>query len=118
MTVTPADSNPNMEDDGGRSSHWRCTISYGKRRMTMIFTMGAGHCGREPELAEVLSCLFLDASGYDNANGFEDWCSEYGYDTDSRKAERTYRAVERQAKQLRSILGDDYAKLWAQYANA
>jgi len=39
----------------------------------------------------------------------EDWCAEYGYDTDSRKAERTFRAVERQTKALKRMLGSTEA---------
>ena len=34
-----------------------------------------------------------------------------GYDTDSRKAEATYRAVQRQTKGLRRLMGDDFAAL-------
>lgn len=60
-----------------------------------------------PELPGVLNCLMMDAQGYENAQGFEDWAAEYGYDPDSRKAEKTYREVERQAKELRHILGLD-----------
>jgi hypothetical protein len=60
-----------------------------------------------PDLASVLDCLISDASGYDNAKDFEDWCSEYGSDPDSRKAEATYRLIGEQAKRLRHFLGDE-----------
>jgi hypothetical protein len=66
-----------------------------------------------PTLADVLGCLCADASGYDNARTFEEWAGDYGYDTDSRKAESTYRVVAEQAKQLRHLLGDDYARCLA-----
>jgi hypothetical protein len=67
-----------------------------------------------PKLADVLDCLASDAAGFENAQSFEDWAAEYGYDTDSRKAEKVYRTVERQAKQLRRVLGDEgyNALLW------
>ena len=38
---------------------------------------------------------------------FEEFCGEYGYDTDSRRAERIHRAVQEQARQMRRLLGDD-----------
>lgn len=60
-----------------------------------------------PRLADVLDCLASDANGYDNSRNFEDWASDYGYDTDSRKAEATYRIVAEQAKGLRYFLGDN-----------
>lgn len=59
-----------------------------------------------PPTAEmVLDSMASDSSGYENARGFEDWCSDYGYDTDSRKAERLYQTVAEQAKALRFFLG-------------
>ena len=42
----------------------------------------------KPTSYDVLSCL----QKYD-VGTFEDFCSEFGYDTDSRKAEKTYKAV-------------------------
>jgi len=59
----------------------------------------------EPELADVLDCLASDASGFDNSRSFEEWAGEYGYDTDSRKAEKTYLTVKNQALELKSFLG-------------
>jgi len=58
-----------------------------------------------PDLACVLDSLASDASSYENARNFDEWASEYGYDTDSRKAEKTYRSVGDQAKELLHLLG-------------
>lgn len=121
------DSNPNMPDSDNMD-HWKVTLvrgvlkegfdtwhgykgklgacQYTKRKLTVYFSMGYGHHGAEPKAAEVLSCLADDASGSDD-HSFEDWCSEYGYDTDSRKAERIWKACQHSAKRLRSFLGDD-----------
>lgn len=106
MACDWADENPNMDDMPDGSTHYRCLLRYGRRRLTVPFSMGPAHC-KEPELADVLDCLASDACSYDNARDFEDWCAEYGYDTDSRKAERTYRAVERQREGLYRLLGDE-----------
>jgi len=57
-----------------------------------------------PELIDVLYCLVLDASVLDFAC-FEDWADEYGYDTDSRKAERIYKDCLETGLKLRQILG-------------
>jgi hypothetical protein len=76
-------------------------------KMTVYFSKGTGHHGAEPTVEEVLDCLSSDAAGIENASNFEDWCSEYGYDTDSRSAEKTFKACEHSAKRLRNFLGDD-----------
>ena len=45
--------------------------------------------------------------------GFEEWAGEYGYDSDSRKAERIYRAIAQVHHNVIRLLGDD----WAEIAN-
>ena len=67
--------------------------------------MGCALC-REPTAEDVLQSLLSDASSADES--FEDWCGEYGYDTDSRKAERTYDQVREHTAKLRAFLGDDF----------
>lgn len=56
---------------------------------------------QKPELSEVLSSLALDATACDES--FDDWCCNYGYDTDSRKALETYLACQENAGKLRKI---------------
>ena len=46
------------------------------------------HFPTVPTMYDILVCL----TKYD-PDSFENFCSEYGYDTDSRKAEKTYNAV-------------------------
>lgn len=58
-----------------------------------------------PDAVDVFASLTLDSSVLD-AGGFEDWASEYGYDTDSRQAEKTYRACLDIALKLRAAIGD------------
>ena len=38
--------------------------------------------------------MLRDGEAFFNAQSFEDWASEYGYDSDSRKAEAVYRACD------------------------
>lgn len=98
-----ADSNPNMTDFHG--DHWKVIVKANGKRMTLHFSKGYGHNGKEPDVCEVISCLASDASSLEG-NDFESWCSDLGYDTDSRKAEKTYKVCERQAAKLRNLLGD------------
>lgn len=105
MTAERVDQNPTMADSANMD-HWRCVLKAGRSRMTVYFSQGYGHNGKEPRLSAVLSCLADDAAGIANTPDFEDWCSDYGYDTDSRKAEKTFEACEREAERLRKFLGD------------
>lgn len=60
-----------------------------------------------PTLEMVLDSLALDADGWTNTRDFASWCDDYGYDTDSRKAEAAYKACGETAKGLRFLLGED-----------
>jgi hypothetical protein len=106
MSAELAYANPNMQDMPAGSSHWSCTLRMGRRQMTVPFSQGPA-ISHEPTVEDVLDCLASDAAGLENSRSFEEWASEYGYDTDSRKAERTYKAVERQSKKLRALVADD-----------
>lgn len=114
MTAKPTGRNPNMADSESMD-HWRCTFRVQGRAgsRALIFSMGSAHRGEPPEVADVLLCLALDASGADQS--FEDWCADYGYDTDSRSAERTWRAVRKQTATFRSFFG---GRLWQQICEA
>lgn len=105
MTCEPTDTNPNMEDSANMD-HWACKIQRlhrGRTRtLTLPFSMGYGHNGAAPKLDEVLDCLVSDMTEVT----FEDWCNELGYDTDSRKALRTYRVIAHQTRKLERFLGE------------
>jgi hypothetical protein len=58
-----------------------------------------------PKFADVLHSLVSDAGAIDHAS-FEDWASEYGYDTDSRKGEAIYRTCLEFGLKLRNALGE------------
>lgn len=113
--IKSADSNPNIDDDkwAATSHHWLCTLTHRGRKMDVPFSQGSAHT-KPPTLADVLDCLASDASGYENARTFEEWYAEYGYDPDSRRAERTFRVVQQQATRLFTLLGrENYdALLW------
>jgi hypothetical protein len=54
-----------------------------------------------PDEAGVLHSLVMDAQADDMS--FSNWCDDYGYDTDSRKALATYEACCECAKKLRRL---------------
>ena len=108
-------SNPHFKGDPHLTRHFLCYI--GKPgmiqddQMHVPFSQGSAHT-KPPTLEDVLDCLASDSAGVENARSFEDWAAEYGYDTDSRKAEKTYCLCRDQAEQLKALLGpDSYAQL-------
>ena len=57
----------------------------------------------EPNLADVMHCLLLD--GRCSEGTFEDFCSELGYDSDSRKALETYLACQANGNGILKVIG-------------
>jgi len=105
-----ADSNPNMDPEQPMN-HYKVRLrNRAGRQLTVYFSMGLGLRG-EPTAADVLECLASDAAGIENAQSFEDWAAEYGYDTDSHTAYRTYQTCQRQAKSLQRFMVRGYEAL-------
>src|SRR4051812_7060666 len=88
-----ADENKNAPD-WTDANHYKVILKHNRRQLTTYFSQGYGISGA-PEVQDVLDCLASDAAGYEGARSFEEWCGDYGYDTDSRKAEQTYKTVGR-----------------------
>jgi hypothetical protein len=105
LTSTQVDAPTDASDWDASASHWRCTLTYQGRRMSVQYHMGSAHKGK-PDLLSVLGSLFLDASSGDV--DFSDFCSEFGYDADSRKAEKTWKACASMHVRLHKLLGQDY----------
>lgn len=59
-----------------------------------------------PLLRDVLHSLVGDSDVL-NYESFESWASEFGYDTDSRKAEEIYNTCMKIALKLKSIIGNE-----------
>jgi hypothetical protein len=87
-----------------------------KREMIVTYSKGLGLVVKArrswendkpipPQVTEVLDNLASDAQGVEDVRSFEEWADNYGYDTDSRKAEEVYKVCLRQAKELQDFLG-------------
>lgn len=63
-----------------------------------------------PTIEDVLYCLLADASCVQYGQTFEEFCSELGYDTDSRKAEKIFNVC-RDVWAALIRLGADFEKL-------
>lgn len=79
-------------------------LIYQGRAFSFDFWQGRG-IAHEPEVEEVLECLLFTAS---ISEDFEEFCREFGYNTDSRKAEQTHKACLKNRSNMKRLLGSDF----------
>ncbi|MGA9527144.1 MAG: hypothetical protein WBS24_03400 [Terriglobales bacterium] len=84
---------------------WRVRLDVEDRSFALDFHQGSAH-RKPPTAATVLDCVLSDAQA--GVETFEDFAAEMGYDSDSRKAEATWRACKDTALAVRVLLGDKY----------
>jgi len=95
-----------QQDEWQRNANsYRCTLHFKGRQFSFDYWQGVG-ISHDPRVDDVLDSLLNDAQGGEQT--FEDFCAEFGYDPDSRKAERIWRACQLVAKNMKRLLGKDY----------
>lgn len=99
---------PNETSDAAGWQHFAYRLELQHNACTLVtpWRQGTGITD-DPDVATVLDSLASDSLTVYNAQSFEDWAAELGYDTDSRKAYATYGEVRAQADKLRKMLGDE-----------
>ena len=108
LEIIEAPNAPIRDEDGWEHYPWTLRLSCGDESMRVNWRQGTG-ITTEPTAADVLESLLMDAAGIENAAGdFEEWAREYGYDEDSRKAERIFQAATKQTEELKDLLGEDF----------
>ena len=88
LSVISTDYGKHFTDDTESRYIFTCRLQRGKKSYTFKFGQSRAAGAKEPEMYDILSCL----QKYDPET-FEFFCSNYGYDEDSRKAYKTYNAV-------------------------
>jgi len=99
----PARTDNLMEDMPEGTNHFHVTIGHACEAYSFYYSQGPAHKGL-PENADIMYSLIMGISSSDEC--FEDWCSNYGYDTDSRKAFKIYQAVIEAAANMRRLFSD------------
>jgi hypothetical protein len=108
VRMTPLYMGRHYKDDW-EADKWEVTVEYQRRTMEIPYYMGTGNGGVEPSTVEVLNSLFLDSAVGDMT--FEDFCSEFGYNSDSRKSLKIYEECNENTESLRKVLGDDFDEI-------
>ncbi len=93
------------QDEWQRNANsYRCMLRYKGRQYSFDYWQGTG-ISRDPDAAGCLESLLSDSTVSDS---FEDFCGEFGYDTDSRKAEKTHKACLKVRENMERLLGEDF----------
>lgn len=107
VTIRAKMTDDRPPDNFPDATAWRVELRYRGRRLTVPFYTGP--MAGEPTAAGVLECLTSDA--YAGEQTFADFCADYGYDEDSRNAERTWRACSALTPRLRRFLRHDFEQV-------
>lgn len=78
------------------------TLRRDGKSMRISFTQSRVGGSNPPTEYDIASCITKADPGT-----FEDFCSEFGYDTDSRQAEKTYKAVKREWEKVARVFGSE-----------
>lgn len=113
--------------DGWEYFAWDVELAYKGRVISTEYKMGLAHVSKQgpgkrryhhdwqgyvdtyaptpPSVKDVIHSLLMDGSALDM--GFEDWASDYGYDSDSRKALTLYLECQDAGRKIVRLLGPD-----------
>ena len=85
---------------------FKITLKKGGKQFTFNFGQSISEGSNEPTLYSVLTCL----QKYD-VGSFENFCDYFGYDYDSRTAEKTYKAVVKEFEGMERLFNSDELEL-------
>lgn len=85
---------------------WEAEITRTSTNETMTIDYFTGMAITEdPSLEDVLYAMVSDKNTIDGANSFEDWCYQYGYNSDSITDHDTYLSCVKHDEMLRQFFG-------------
>lgn len=88
LTIVSSKYGPYFEGDKQSRHIFKCRLKTPKGQYTFEFGQSINNGDKKPSMYSIFTCL--EKYGYAD---FNDFCANMGYDTDSRKAERIYKAV-------------------------
>ena len=93
-----------FEDDTESRDIYKITLTRGERVYKFNFgqSINDSNGKTKPSTYDVLTCLTKN-----DPEDFKEFCLDFGYDEDSRKAERTYKAVVEEYKQVKMLWSDE-----------
>ena len=98
MKILGSEYKLHFADDKQKRYVFKIKLIKGGKQYTFEFGQSLSEGNNEPTLYSVLACL----TKYD-PESFEDFCCNYGYDNDSRTAEKIYKAVVKEFKNMQRL---------------
>ena len=97
-------SNEDCKDEWKRTAtKYNCKITYQNQFCTFNYWMGSAHT-KAPNKKDVLYSFIMDDVSYMD---FEEFCSNFGYDTDSIKALKTFEACQKQTDNFYRLFNEN-----------
>ena len=101
LTVLNESYGKYFDSDRQSRSIFKLRLERNKKRYTFTFGQSIANAGIEPNMYDVLACLTKHDAG-----SFEGFCSDFGYDDDSRATERIYKNVVKEYAAVQRLFGD------------
>lgn len=89
-------------EDKENRSIFKMKLTCKGKSYTFKFGQSINNAGISPSMYDVLACM----TKYDPGT-FENFCGDFGYDEDSRTAERTYKAVCKEYKAMSRLFSEE-----------
>lgn len=97
-------------DQEYRHAKFKIRFSRNGKQWTLDFYQSRAEGKNEPSIYDVLACVQKCDPG-----NFEQFCSEYGWDSYSRRSERIWKDVKREYKNVVRLFGDvmdELSEIW------
>jgi hypothetical protein len=101
LKINRSEYGKHFAEDKERRYIFNCTLTRNGKKFTLNFGQSIAAEDTPPTMYDILTCL----TKYDPET-FENFCGEYGYNTDSIKALKTYKAVQREFKGVNRLFSD------------
>lgn len=88
---------------GEKQKRWvfKCKLSRNSKSYTFEFGQSIANGNNDPTMYDILTCLTKS-----DPETFENFCAEFGYDINSRKDIKTYKAVCKEFAAVERLFGD------------
>lgn len=91
------------DTDRWSTEHFKFCVSFNYNDKTLDTTY---YVSGVPNAQDIFACIVIDARSVYDKN-FLDFCLNHGYDTDSMKAFKLFKACKKQYKKLLNFLGEE-----------
>lgn len=101
LFINSSEYKKHFSEDTQERYVFNCTLRHNGKQFTFNYGQSIQAGGQEPTMYDILTCMQKYEVGT-----FDDFCGNYGYDNDSIKAHKVYKAVAREYKNMLRVFGE------------